>query len=73
MNERQELNLEILRQLTHYIKMYPDQRFGQALVNLGVLKEDNRLRNDSGVSYLDPFYEEPKDMLARIRETKKKS
>lgn len=65
MSTRKELNLEIIRQLTHYVKMNPEIRLGQALVSTGILESKNSVVSD-------PFYEEPDKMLERVRKNKKK-
>lgn len=60
---RKEANLELLRKLKHYFEMNPEIRFGQALLNLEVIKGD-----DSKI-----FYEEPTDALNRMNEQRKKN
>ena len=41
MSERLEVNKEILMILESYLEKYPDMRFGQALLNLGVMDLDS--------------------------------
>lgn len=56
MNNRLAHNLSILAMLKTYLEMYPDMRFGQALVNMDVLQYGEA--EDSGSQVIDPFYEE---------------
>ena len=65
MNSRQNSNLEIVNLLIDYLIKNPNQRFGQALMNLNVLprQENSELA--------DPFYEEPEKTLERIQNTLK--
>jgi hypothetical protein len=53
MNNRLAHNLSILAMLKTYLEMYPDMRFGQALVNMDVIL----LEPELGVA-IDPFYDE---------------
>jgi hypothetical protein len=55
MNNRLAHNLSILAMLKTYLEMYPDMRFGQALVNMDVLVSGTS--TDLGVVQ-DPFYDE---------------
>lgn len=66
---RKEANLEILRRIKHYITMYPDIRFGQALRNLGVIVDFLDDTNDI-VQWANHFYEEPTNMLERMKKQK---
>lgn len=53
-------NKTILNTIEWYLQEYPDIRFGQALINLGVLTfEDGRIK--------DPFNEEPWDTADRMK------
>lgn len=54
---RQRANRQILEHLRVALMCDSDIRFGQALVNLGIIKGDKR----------STFYEEPEDTLARIK------
>ena len=56
---RKEANDEILSLLGEYLEHAEDQRFGQALVNIGILI-------NLGKEVKDPFYEEPQDTLERV-------
>ena len=58
--------MAILNELKYYLIANPDARFGQALVNMNVLKLDNQSNNEIP-SYADPFYEEPEETLKRIK------
>lgn len=64
---RREANREILRALTSYIEAHDEIRFGQALVNLGIVQliQDPTSFDITGAK--DPFYEESVDTLKRIR------
>lgn len=67
---RKEANLEILRQLKHYLTMNPDIRFGQALRNTGAVVDF--VDNDGDVCWANHFNEEPQDTLARMKKVKTK-
>ena len=58
LSDRDRTNAELLELLTEYITKYPDQRFGQMLVNL----------NLTG----DVFYEESNVTLNRVKSIMKK-
>lgn len=58
---RLEANSLLLSILSQYINTYPDQRFGQALFNLGFVQ-----RIPNSLSIQDPFYEESTATLNRI-------
>lgn len=49
---RQEYNRLILQHLSNLVEAYPEERFGQLLYNIGVVR-----KNSSG-AVQDPFYEE---------------
>lgn len=59
---RLEYNNLILDKLTQYLHKYPDIRFGQALVNLNIVKFNKYGSVD------DPFYEESKVTFERMIE-----
>lgn len=59
-NHRADSNTVLLSKLEDYLKQHSDQRFGQALVNLGIIQ----ILPDG--SPVDPFYEEPIDTLNRV-------
>ena len=54
---RYDYNRQIINLLSEYIEKYQEIRFGQLLIDLGCI-EDSQIT----------FYEEPKDMLERMRE-----
>lgn len=58
--KRQEYNLKILDKIKEKINDYPQLRFGQILIILGVLQ------SKEGGIIEDPFYEEPFNTLKRI-------
>lgn len=58
--QRQKDNKEILNYLTELIEKYPDQRFGQLLVNSHILEVVNG-------NVKDPFFEESCTTLKRIK------
>lgn len=61
-SKRQECNLQIVDMLRQYCEKYPDIRFGQALANLGIIEYD---RTKLTPEVIDPFFEEPVDVLER--------
>lgn len=67
---RYEKNMAILGVLERYLKAHPDQRLGQALVNLHVVEQEVDWADDGRVTVrtADPFYEEPSATLARVME-----
>jgi hypothetical protein len=66
-SKRQETNMKILNMLRDYLNTYPDIRFSQALFNLGIVRMDEKSCN-----IIDPFYEEPVDVLERVKHNIKK-
>jgi hypothetical protein len=69
--QRKQINLQIVDALRDYINKYPEQRFGQALRNIGIV--DTVLlypgEADKGVYFTNIFHEEPEFTLKRIMET----
>lgn len=67
---RQEANRLILERLAAEIEAHPDLRFGQILVNLGVLQVNRQHLSptDWVTSVADPFYEESTATLARMEQ-----
>ena len=65
MTPRQTLNIEILHLLGTYLEKNPDIRFGQALVDLNVLKYRS-IDNGMNIKISDPYHEEPLDTLNRM-------
>ena len=61
--ERQEYNRSILSILEKAVEEYPNLRFGQILVNLGII---NVVPTYYGSVCEDPFYEEPERMIERM-------
>lgn len=68
MSARQNINLQILQELEDFIKANPDQRFGQALVNLGILdRQLVRKSHDMEIHvHSDVIFEEPSVTLAKM-------
>lgn len=58
---RKEYNKQILDLISKYIDQHPDQRFGQIISNLDIIRT-----NKSG-NIVDPFYEESKTTLERMQ------
>ena len=75
MKSRKQLNLEVLDELRDYICKNPEQRFGQALRNVGIVDticfRDNIPELD-GVYFTNIFYEEPEITLKRIQDERSK-
>jgi len=59
---RKELNTDIVRLLLNFINTNPDQRLGQALINLSIIE---RNKENSNLSNL--YYEEPDETLERVK------
>ncbi|MFA5626135.1 MAG: hypothetical protein WC965_01490 [Thiohalomonadaceae bacterium] len=57
---RQEYNRKIVESLSQQVERHPQQRFGQLLVNLGILEYR------PGAEMVDPFYEEPAETFSRM-------
>lgn len=68
--KRQEANLEILNEIGVAIMNFPDLRFGQILVNLGIIEYERNTYDETLITK-DPFYEEPVITLNRIKNKKK--
>ena len=71
-------NARIMEILNTYLKRNPSVRFGQALVNIGIVKVDEMLiKSPSGsssvVCWADEFYICSNVLLDRVRETMKSS
>ena len=66
---RHEANKEILAKLFEYVEKAPDQRFGQILRNLGVVRE--HYLDGIPAFWANDFYIESEDTLNNIiKETK---
>ena len=72
---RQDANIQILARLTDYLMQNPDQRFGQALRNLGVIIDFQGPANPQGARdtlWMNHFNEEPTSILKRMETEEKK-
>jgi hypothetical protein len=58
---RKEANLEIIRLIYAYVENYPDQRFGQILQNIDVVR-----RSKSASTLEDEYYLESEELLKRV-------
>lgn len=58
---RKEANWELLNMLSVYLMANPEIRFGQALTNLRIVE------GKDSFDWKNHFYEEPADMLARVK------
>lgn len=71
-SERQSTNLQILARLLKYVEEHPNQRFGQILLNTGVVDsigvKDSSLPEHEMPTYYwkDGFYEESFKTLVRM-------
>lgn len=61
---RQQSNVEILQIIGDAVMKYPDLRFGQILINLGIIEYE---RCDGIPTTKDPFNEESVVTLNRIK------
>lgn len=52
-SHRQEANKELIQNLSAYVEMYPDLRFGQILEGFGFVVEDTDLFNEESVDTLE--------------------
>jgi hypothetical protein len=62
--DRKASNLEIMNRISEYLSRHPNERFGQALVNLGIIV--SCLDEDFARKVDDPFYDESEETLKRI-------
>ena len=63
---RLDYNIEILTELTLFFSKNPDQRFGQALANLGIV--DTQHGPHSGIlKWENEYYTESEETLNRIK------
>lgn len=58
---RQDYNKQILDYIAAYINLYPNQRFGQILVNLNIIQINPR------GEIIDPFYEESQATFEMVK------
>lgn len=66
-DKRQEANLEILNKIGMAVMKYPDLRFGQILVNLGIIEYQRDPASFDKIGVKDPFNEESVITLQRIK------
>jgi len=64
MPDHLENNLEIIKRLEKLLRKHPEQRFSQALLNFGFVKEV--IEKDGALYWKDEFYVEPETILTRI-------
>lgn len=64
---RQQANLEILKNIEEMVNKYPDLRFGQILVNLGIIQYQRDPASFDIIGIKDPFNEESVVTLNRMR------
>ena len=67
MKNRKLFNTAIVRKLQELVEEYPDLRFGQILVNAGII--ELQMMGDRLIA-IDPFNEEPEIMWERIKNNK---
>lgn len=65
--KRQNANIEILQMIGDVVMKYPDLRFGQILVNLGIIEYERNTYDETLITK-DPFNEESVVTLNRMRE-----
>lgn len=66
MSNRKDYNDKILANLKAYLDAYPDQRFGQALVNLGILIRSGSAY-DGAYFHHDVIHVESKDIYNQMK------
>lgn len=64
---RQQANQEILRNIEEMVNKHPDLRFGQILVNIGIIQYQRDPASFDIIGIKDPFNEESVVTLNRIR------
>lgn len=69
-SKRQTANLDILNEIGEAVMKYPDLRFGQILVNLGIIEYETDMYVGVCVAK-DPFNEESVVTLERMKSSKK--
>lgn len=65
--KRQSANLDILTAIEEMVMKYPDLRFGQILVNLGIIEYERNTYDETLITK-DPFNEESVVTLNRMKE-----
>lgn len=63
---RQRANQEILRSIEEMVNKHPDLRFGQILVNLGIIEYERNTYDETLITK-DPFNEESVVTLNRMK------
>ena len=66
---RQAANREILKDISEMVEKCPDLRFGQILVNLGIIEYERNTYDETLITK-DPFNEESVTTLYRMRNQK---
>ena len=68
---RGEYNEKLLNILKEYLEKHPEIRFGQALINLGMLIENHKIIDAMDASYYVNvvWNEEPERMFERVERT----
>ena len=51
-------NNTIINKLSELVQKFPEQRFGQLLVNSGIIQYESDISVDGQREVIDPFYEE---------------
>ena len=51
-------NNAIINKLSELVQKFPEQRFGQLLVNSGIIQYEPDISVDGQLEVMDPFYEE---------------
>lgn len=67
---REKYNTEILFELIKYLNANPKIRFGQALVNLNIIKTENDPNTMDGIRYKDFYNDEPIMIYNRMKKVK---
>ena len=67
MKNRKLFNTAIVRKLQELVEEYPDLRFGQILVNAGII--ELQMMGDRLMA-IDPFNEEPEIVWERVKNNK---
>lgn len=68
-DNRQKANVEILQMIGDAVMKYPDLRFGQILVNIGIIEYERNTYNETLIMK-DPFHEESVATLNRMKENR---
>ena len=65
-DNRQLANRDILSHLFTLVELYPDLRFGQILVNIGIIQYQRDPASFDVIGVKDPFNEESVETLQRV-------